>query len=64
MHSKDRDLLLDSILPHVTQYACAGFPYHQWHAAGETFIRYRSVTKVRTQLKLYPGFDRLSKVTA
>jgi hypothetical protein len=38
--------------------------HHQWHVAGETFIRYHGVTKVRTWIKLHPGFDRLSKVIA
>jgi hypothetical protein len=38
--------------------------HHQWHAAGENFIRYHGVTKLRVWLKLHPGFDRLSKVIA
>ena len=38
--------------------------HHQWRTAGENFIRYHSVTKVRTWLKLHPGFDHLSKVSA
>lgn len=38
--------------------------HHQWRAAGETFIRYHGVTKVRTWIKLHPSFDRLSKVIA
>jgi hypothetical protein len=38
--------------------------HHQWRAAGENFIRYHGVTKVRAWTKLHPGFDRLSKVIA
>jgi hypothetical protein len=38
--------------------------HHQWRAAGENFIRCQGITKVRTWLKLHPGFDRLSKVVA
>jgi hypothetical protein len=38
--------------------------HHQWHVAGETFIRCHGVMKVRTWIKLHPGFDRLSKVIA
>jgi hypothetical protein len=38
--------------------------HHQWHVAGETFIRCHGVAKVRKWIKLHPGFDRLSKVIA
>ena len=38
--------------------------HRQWTAAGENFIRYHGVTKVRAWIKLHPGFDRLSKVIA
>lgn len=37
---------------------------YQWHVAGETFIRYLGVSKVRAWTKLHPGFNRLSKVIA
>jgi len=38
--------------------------HHQWRAAAENFIRCHGIPKVRTWLKLHPGFDRLSKVIA
>ncbi|WFU37326.1 hypothetical protein QA640_22810 [Bradyrhizobium sp. CB82] len=38
--------------------------HHQWRTAGENFIRYHGVTKVRTWLKLHPGFAQLSGVSA
>jgi hypothetical protein len=38
--------------------------HHQWRAAGDNFVNYHGITKVRAWLKLHPGFDRLTKVTA
>jgi hypothetical protein len=38
--------------------------HHQWRTAGENFIRYHNITKVRAWLKLHPGFGLLSKVSA
>jgi hypothetical protein len=37
--------------------------HHHWRAAGDNFIRNHGITKVRTWIKLHPGFDRFSKVT-
>lgn len=38
--------------------------HHQWHRAGENFVRSHGVMKVRAWLKLHPGFDRVSGVSA
>jgi hypothetical protein len=38
--------------------------HHHWHTAGENFVRSHGVMKVRAWLKLHPGFDCVSKVSA
>ncbi|WOH58524.1 hypothetical protein [Bradyrhizobium sp. BWC-3-1] len=38
--------------------------HEQWRAVGSRFIRCHRITEVRTWLKLHPGFDRVSKVSA
>ena len=38
--------------------------HQQWRAAGESFVLAEGATKVRSWLRLHPGFDRISKVLA